>query len=159
MLTTEWSRGNSNEVLQFCPRCWSILQPFHSNSKTLEDWGNLAQSENAPARFTRIGWRQIWRNLAQQSGKAKEVQCQSYVMSWFLHRLSNMGGVPLKSSGWMGFESIFFPIKVAKKWKNKSVFPHQEVEPCLAPCGEPPEQHRAIFNMIQGGQTTSWYMI
>jgi hypothetical protein len=76
----------------------------HSTTFSLkqQDFGrlkNLAQSESAPARFTRIGWRQIWRNLAQQSGKAKEVQCQSYVMSWFLHRLSNMGGVPLKSSG------------------------------------------------------------
>lgn len=159
MLTTEWSRGNSNEVLQFCPRCWSILQPFHSNSKTLEDWGNLAQSENAPARFTRIGWRQIWRNLAQQSGKAKEVQCQSYVMSWFLHRLSNMGGGTPEIQWLNGVWKHLLPHQSCQKMEKQSVFPHQEVEPCLAPCGEPPEQHRAIFNMIQGGQTTSWYMI
>ena len=65
----------------------SILPKMLKHSTTFslkqQDFGrlkNLAQSESAPARFTRIGWRQIWRNLAQQSGKAKEVQCQSYVI-------------------------------------------------------------------------------
>ena len=123
MLTAEWSRGNSNEVLQFCPRCWSILQPFHSNSKTLEDWGNLAQSENAPARFTRIGWHQIWRNLAQQSGKAKEVQCQSYVMSWFLHRLSNRGGYPWNPVVEWGLKASSSPSKLPKNGKTISLPP------------------------------------